>query len=122
MLPAITLPYYVGFVSELFLSAGLALTLYYNYLCYQLYNFKRDKFEIKSLDKTISCFAGESCFLFASPYLSSSPLCKVDLGSSLDVIRIWKNDKGQRWIQVRKSYDNPFYLNSLKPQRGWIHV
>ena len=47
MLPAITLPYYVGFVSELFLSAGLALTLYYNYLCYQLYNFKRDKFEIK---------------------------------------------------------------------------
>ena len=47
MLPAITLPYYVGFVSELFLSAGLALTLYYNYLCYQLYNFKRDKFQIK---------------------------------------------------------------------------
>ena len=47
MLPAITLPYYVDFVSELFLSAGLALTLYYNYLCYQLYNFKRDKFEIK---------------------------------------------------------------------------
>ena len=47
MLPAITLPYYVDFVSELFLSAGLALTLYYNYLCYQLYNFKRDKFQIK---------------------------------------------------------------------------
>ena len=47
MLPAITLPYYVGFVSELFLSAGLALTLYYNYLCYQLYNFKKNKFEIK---------------------------------------------------------------------------
>ena len=47
MLPSIVLPYYVGFVDELFLSASLALTFYYNYLCYQLYNFKKNKFEIK---------------------------------------------------------------------------
>ena len=47
MLPSIALPYYVGFVGELFLSASLALTFYYNYLCYQLYNFKKNKFEIK---------------------------------------------------------------------------
>ena len=73
----------------------------------------RDRLEIKSLDKTISCFAGESCFLFASPYLSSAPLCKVDLGSSLDIIRIWQNEKGQRWIQVRKSYNN--YLRRKMP-------
>ena len=60
MLPAITLPYYVDFVSELFLSAGLALTLYYNYLCYQLYNFKRDKFEIKK---------AQQIFVFSILYL-----------------------------------------------------
>ena len=47
MLPSIALPYYVGFVGELFLSASLALTFYYNYLCYQLFNFKKNKFEIK---------------------------------------------------------------------------
>ena len=47
MLPAITLPYYIGFVGELFLLAGLVLTSYYNYLCYQLYSFKKNKFEIK---------------------------------------------------------------------------
>jgi len=47
MLPAISLPYYVGFVGELFLVASLALTLYYNYLCYRLYSFKKNKFEIK---------------------------------------------------------------------------
>ena len=47
MLPAIALPYYVGFVGELFLVIGLALTFYYNYLCYQLYSFKKNKFEIK---------------------------------------------------------------------------
>ena len=47
MLPSIALPYYVGFVGELFLAGGLALTFYYNYLCYQLYSFKKNKFEIK---------------------------------------------------------------------------
>ena len=47
MLPAVALPYYVGFVGELFLAGGLALTFYYNYLCYQLYSFKKNKFEIK---------------------------------------------------------------------------
>ena len=47
MLPAISLPYYVGFVGKLFLVSGLALTFYYNYLCYQLYCFKKNKFEIK---------------------------------------------------------------------------
>ena len=47
MLPAIALPYYVDFVGELFLVSGLALTFYYNYLCYQLYSFKKNKFAIK---------------------------------------------------------------------------
>ena len=47
MLPSIALPYYVGFVGKLFLSTSLVLTLYYNYLCYQLYNFKKNKFEVK---------------------------------------------------------------------------
>ena len=51
MLPAIALPYYVDFVGELFLVSGLALTFYYNYLCYQLYSFKKNKFAIKKLNK-----------------------------------------------------------------------
>ena len=47
MLPAVSLPYFVGFVGEVFLLATLTLTFYYNYLCYQLYSFKKNKFEIK---------------------------------------------------------------------------
>ena len=47
MLPAVSLPYFIGFVGEVFLLATLTLTFYYNYLCYQLYNFKKNKFEIK---------------------------------------------------------------------------
>ncbi len=47
MIPAVSLPYFVGFVGEVFLIATLTLTFYYNYLCYQLYSFKKNKFEIK---------------------------------------------------------------------------
>jgi len=47
MLPAVSLPYFVGFVGEVFLLTTLILTFYYNYLCYQLYSFKKNKFEIK---------------------------------------------------------------------------
>ena len=47
MLPAIPLPYYVCFVDEIFLLSVIVLTFYYNYLCYQLYSFKKNKFEIK---------------------------------------------------------------------------
>ena len=47
MLPAVSLPYFVGFVGEVFLLSTLTLTFYYNYLCYQLYSFKKNKFEIK---------------------------------------------------------------------------
>ena len=35
----------------LFLAGGLALTFYYNCLCYQLYSFKKNKFEIKKAQK-----------------------------------------------------------------------
>tara|TARA_B100000674_G_scaffold1508_1_gene1233 strand:- start:626 stop:1534 length:909 start_codon:yes stop_codon:yes gene_type:complete len=47
MLPAVVLPYLVGFVGEVFLLAGLTLTFYYIYLCFQLYRFKKNKFETK---------------------------------------------------------------------------
>ncbi len=47
MLPTVALPYVIGFTSELFLTLGLTLTIYYNYLCFKLYNFKKNKFEIK---------------------------------------------------------------------------
>ena len=47
MLPTVVFPYAIGFTSELFLTLGLTLTIYYNYLCFKLYNYKKNKFEIK---------------------------------------------------------------------------
>ena len=47
MLPVIILPYVIGFVSYKFLIPSLILTLYYNFLCFELYNFKKNKFDSK---------------------------------------------------------------------------
>ena len=52
MLPVIVLPYAIAFVSLVFLIPSLVLTLYYNFLCFELYKFKKNKFDSKKA-KTI---------------------------------------------------------------------
>ena len=61
MLPVIVLPYAIGFVSLVFLLSSLILTLYYNFLCLELYKFKKNKFNSKKA-KTI--FAYSILYLF----------------------------------------------------------
>jgi protoheme IX farnesyltransferase len=52
MLPVVILPYAIGFVGLVFLIPSLILTIYYNYLCFELYKFKKNKFDSKKA-KTI---------------------------------------------------------------------
>jgi heme o synthase len=52
MLPMVILPYAINFVGLVFLVPALMLTLYYNILCIELYNFKKNKFNPKKA-KTI---------------------------------------------------------------------
>ena len=54
MLPVVILPYYIGFAGETFLIFSLILTFYYNYVCYDLLKFKKNKFEIKKAKKVFS--------------------------------------------------------------------
>ena len=54
MLPIVIIPYYIGFAGELYLIASLILTFYYNYVCYDLLKFKKNKFEIKKAKKVFS--------------------------------------------------------------------
>ena len=61
MLPVIIIPYAIGFTGELYLFISLTLTLYYNYICYDLYKFKKNKFELKKAKKV---FAYSIFYLF----------------------------------------------------------
>ena len=51
MLPIVILPYYIGFTGKVFLTSSLMLTIYYNYICYDLYKFKKNKFELNKAKK-----------------------------------------------------------------------
>ncbi len=48
MLPVILFPYFIDFTGKIFLFFSLALTIYYNFICYKLYSYKKNKFEIKN--------------------------------------------------------------------------
>jgi len=54
MIPIVILPYYIGFTGKIFLFASLFLTLYYNYICYDLLKFKKNKFELNKAKKVFS--------------------------------------------------------------------
>jgi len=61
MLPVIIFPYVINFVGLVFLIPSLSLTIYYNYLCFDLYRFKRNKFSAK---KAKSIFGYSILYLF----------------------------------------------------------
>ena len=51
MLPIVIVPYVIGFTGEVFLIISLVLTFYYNYICYDLYKFKKNEFVLKKAKK-----------------------------------------------------------------------
>ena len=61
MLPVIFFPYLINFVGLTFLIPSLLLTVYYNFLCYELYKFKRNKFNPK---KAKAIFSYSILYLF----------------------------------------------------------
>ena len=61
MLPVIIFPYLIGFVGLTFLIPSILLTLYYNFLCFELYNFKKNKFNPK---KAKAIFGYSILYLF----------------------------------------------------------
>ena len=61
MLPVIIFPYWINFVGLVFLIPSILLTFYYIFLCYELYNFKKNKFNPK---KAKSIFSYSILYLF----------------------------------------------------------
>jgi len=61
MVPMVILPYAIDFVGLVFLIPALMLTLYYNFLCFELYRFRKNKFNPK---KAKSIFGYSILYLF----------------------------------------------------------
>ena len=61
MVPVIIFPYLIDFVGLTFLIPSMILTIYYNFLCYELWNYKKNKFNPK---KAKSIFGYSILYLF----------------------------------------------------------
>ena len=51
MLPVIILPYVITFSGLIYLIPAMTLTIYYNFICYDLYKHKKNKFVLKKATK-----------------------------------------------------------------------
>jgi len=51
MLPFIILPYAINFSGLVYLIPAMTLTIYYNFMCYDLYKHKKNKFVLKKAKK-----------------------------------------------------------------------
>ena len=51
MLPVVLFPYLINFSGLTYLIPVLILTIYYNIICYDLYKYKKNKFDLKKAKK-----------------------------------------------------------------------
>ena len=51
MIPLIMLPYIINFSGLIYFIPALFLTFYYNYVCFDLLNYKKNKFDSKKAQK-----------------------------------------------------------------------
>jgi len=51
MLPVIILPYAISFSSLIYFIPAMILTFYYNFICYDLYKYKKNNFNLKKAKK-----------------------------------------------------------------------
>ena len=65
MFPVIIFPYLIGFVDFIYLVPSLIFTIYYNFICYDLYKYEKNKFELKKAKKVF----GYSIFYLFSVFL-----------------------------------------------------
>ena len=51
MLPVVVLPYLINFSGLVYILPVLLLTFYYNFICFNLYKFEKNKFDPKKAKK-----------------------------------------------------------------------
>ena len=61
MIPVIFFPYAIKFSGLIYLIPSLLLTFYYNFICFDLYNYDKNKFILKKAQKI---FAYSISYLF----------------------------------------------------------
>ena len=51
MLPVVILPYAINFSGLIYIVPVMMLTVYFNFICFDLYRYKKNKFDLKKAKK-----------------------------------------------------------------------
>ena len=64
--------------------------------------------------------SGGGDVLQAAPHINAPALRRLDLGTPLQVLRLWRCENGEEWLQVQVAAtvgaDHP-----AQTRRGWVH-
>ncbi|WP_038000964.1 MULTISPECIES: hypothetical protein [unclassified Synechococcus] len=64
--------------------------------------------------------SGADALLQGSPRVAAPTLRRLELGTPLQLLRRWRADNGQEWIQVQVARTAAMPVEA-QPQRGWLH-
>ncbi len=77
--------------------------------------------QIKRTNKFGPIITTQKFCLKSSPFSIAPTLRTLDIGSPLHVLRVWQNNKGQKWIHVQLSLLDKVGQHNLA-QKGWLNV
>ena len=76
--------------------------------------------EVRRRDAGGPWLSGSHDLLQASPHVNAPALRRLDLGTPLRVLRRWRCDNGEEWLQVQVASPAGASDPTLV-QRGWVH-
>ena len=59
--------------------------------------------------------------LYSFPEINAKQLLVLDMGTTLSVLRSWKDSKSKIWVRVELA-SNKFFDNPNKITKGWIRM
>ncbi|MBO6959820.1 MAG: hypothetical protein JJ847_02830 [Prochlorococcus marinus CUG1438] len=60
-------------------------------------------------------------YLYSFPEIHAKELLVLDMGTTLSVLRSWKDSKSKIWVRVELA-SNKFFDNPNKITKGWIRM
>mgnify|MGYP007063520918 CR=1 FL=1 len=80
-----------------------------------------NQFEIRRREGCEPFIALKSCDLLVTPFIGSSPVAELHIGTPLRLLRSWQNNDGATWIHVEIIAGGGNYLEDIS-RRGWLNV
>ena len=75
----------------------------------------------KFLNNSNEVILSSSAFLYSFPTNGAKELLRLDIGTTLSVLRNWKVSESERWFRVELS-SNKFLDDPNKILKGWIKM